>query len=194
MFSLKECASFGIRILVKMQDDVLLQSYIHDFVFKNLGINIEPHGFISHLMLTIKDSGKSMGVKGVAYDVVALHFKYQVYRKLINNASTVLRLLNGIDSLVKYDSQKRTEMGVTNPIEMLEDSNFEVMGRYVLTTLYNAFHISIQHCQNQLDSFNSWNELYITMVRAYVHLVAVSTIVHTDPLPIKPIKSLGLCD
>lgn len=149
-----------------MEDEVLLQKYIHDFVFKNLDIDIKQHSFIFHLMSTIKDHGTNRfrGMEGVAFELVALHFQYQICQNLVNTTSTVLRLLNGIDSLLEYDSQRWIELGVNSPIEMLDDSNFEVMCQYVMRTLYNAFCISIQHCESQLDTFDSWNRLYTIMV------------------------------
>jgi hypothetical protein len=165
-FSLfQECATFGIRVLVEMED-ALLQSYIHDFVFKNLLIDIKQHSFISHLMVTIKDHGanRCRGVKGVAYELLALHFQYKVHQNLINRTSTVLRLLNGIDSLFEYDSQRWIKLGVSSPIDFLTESNFETLCQYLLTTLYSAFHIAIQNCQTQRGSFDSWNNLYTIMV------------------------------
>ena len=139
-----------------------MQIYIHDFVFKHLAIDIKRNSFIFHLMSSIKDRGisKCREVNRLACDLVAFHFQYQVHRKLINSTSSILRLLNGIDSLLEYDSQRWIVLGVETPIEMLSDSKFEVMCQYVLTTLHSAFCISV----HQFDLFNAWDELYSTMV------------------------------
>ena len=150
-----------------MENYDLLQKYMHDFVFKHLGIDIKQHSFVLHLMSTIKDSGTNRytrKVEGLACDLLALHFQYQVHQKLINSSAGALRLLNGIDSHAAYDSRRWIELDIKAPVELLSKSNLKVICQYVLMTLYKALDFSARDCTSKLDTFDSWNELYSTMV------------------------------
>lgn len=145
-------------------DDVLFKSYLHDFVYTELSIHIKQPSFLFNLMSDIKEKGEAYlkDSSTVPSDILVLHFQFGVHRTLIKNCSTILKLLNEVDMLLDYDSQRLNNI---TPIAMLGDSEFNKLCHYVLRVIYTLFSNSVGEHSN--DDIDKWNMIYATMVSAW---------------------------